>query len=683
MDEAKSSVGSGFRLFTRNEGDHRTTPAPVKEKVEEYFNQFGIVTDVHHPKKQPSMCYISFSDEAGLTCALDSPDHEIDGIYLSVHRATDLTKKDQTLANRVFVTGVSDAVAANNGEDLREHFKNFGEIVDLFVPIDNRSGKPKGIAFVSYSNPDEANFCIESSPHEIFCSADGFPVEVECQEAKAKDELGGAASARAPPSRGGGAPSARDSERIFCTSVNDNLAKNQGTDLFEYFSQFGEITDVKIPREHGDPVNGRPKGIAFITFRSVREARAANKESPHSIPCSENQEIYTVESQAAKPNPDAEIPRERGSRSNVMKTDRIFIPGCHDSLLADDAAALTSYFSNFGEVTEFHVPKSQGRPTGIAFISFASVDVAADIVTDGVAGTTHSIAGIDGIPHEVIVKFSEPKPGSKAAVDRDKERERERPSSRADPYEKYESMRRARDSIRGSGSGAREEERSSAWGHSGRDRDEERGKGSGGYGRGANESGYGRGARERERDAPHSSSKKDIGKYRVVVFGVTPELNKDIMMGHFSHYGDVLDIFIPPSKGSMAYVSFGSRMALQACLADGKLRIGGQLVKEVLVADERAPTDAGRSGPPPARGARDSYRESRRDEYPPYKPPREEYPPYKPPREEYPSYREHAEKRDSYGQQSSFRVRDRDSDAARGGPMRGGRDWKRPRASPY
>ena len=129
--------------------------------------------------------------------------------------------------------------------------------MDLFVPLHQSSGKPKGIAFVSYSSPEEAQICIQHRPHEVFCSADMSSVEVECQEAKSKDELpGGAAAARGAPRRSG----TLGSERIFCTSVNDKLTENQGYDLHEYFSIFGEITDVKIPRELGDPVNGRPKG---------------------------------------------------------------------------------------------------------------------------------------------------------------------------------------------------------------------------------------------------------------------------------------------------------------------------------------------------------------------------------------------------------------------------------------
>ena len=80
--------------------------------------------------------------------------------------------------------------------------------------------------------------------------------------------------------------------------------------------------------------------------------------------------------------------------------------------------------------------------------------------------------------------------------------------------------------------------------------------------------------------------KAHAGQYRVIVFGVPFQVNTDIMMGHFSHYGEVVDIFSPKNKPTIAYVSFATKMGLQACLSDNRLYVGGHYVKEILLADK-------------------------------------------------------------------------------------------------
>lgn len=46
-------------------------------------------------------------------------------------------------------------------EELSEHLAEAGQIVDIHIPLDRESGRPRGFAFVEFSTPDEAAAAIE------------------------------------------------------------------------------------------------------------------------------------------------------------------------------------------------------------------------------------------------------------------------------------------------------------------------------------------------------------------------------------------------------------------------------------------------------------------------------------------------------------------------------------------
>jgi RNA recognition motif. (a.k.a. RRM, RBD, or RNP domain) len=66
-----------------------------------------------------------------------------------------------------------------------------------------------------------------------------------------------------------------NTDRIFAKNI-PNLATRQ--DLKVYFTQFGEVIDVYIPK---DKATGSQKRFAFVTFREVRQARAALANEMH------------------------------------------------------------------------------------------------------------------------------------------------------------------------------------------------------------------------------------------------------------------------------------------------------------------------------------------------------------------------------------------------------------------
>tara|TARA_Y100000385_G_C13080568_1_gene633670 strand:+ start:929 stop:1288 length:360 start_codon:yes stop_codon:yes gene_type:complete len=51
----------------------------------------------------------------------------------------------------------------NTTEDgLRDAFGQFGDITDVYVAMDRETGRPRGFAFITYSNADEASAAISA-----------------------------------------------------------------------------------------------------------------------------------------------------------------------------------------------------------------------------------------------------------------------------------------------------------------------------------------------------------------------------------------------------------------------------------------------------------------------------------------------------------------------------------------
>jgi RNA recognition motif-containing protein len=234
--------------------------------------------------------------------------------------------------DRLFVTKVPQTL---NREHLREHFAQFGELTDVYLPQVPGSAAHKGIAFISFLDPSTLHTVIQNAPHEI-C---GLPVVVDLaaprgtQVGKGKGgKKGGFApgpgafqplapmrrlpwEGHAPqqqafwePSFGGqelvplghhgfagqhdfgapaldmqpfvgkgvaGQPHAPNGHivpgRLFLTKVAPDIQK---ADLELYFGQFGPLADVFIPLG---------KGIAFVSFNDPAHAMRVLQQQQHLV----------------------------------------------------------------------------------------------------------------------------------------------------------------------------------------------------------------------------------------------------------------------------------------------------------------------------------------------------------------------------------------------------------------
>jgi RNA recognition motif-containing protein len=93
----------------------------------------------------------------------------------------------------------------NTTEDsIAAHFGAHGNVDEVFMPLDRMSGRPRGFAFVTMNNDDEANAAKEALDG---ADLDGRPLKVnEAQERAPRGGGGGGGGGH----RGGGGGGRRD-----------------------------------------------------------------------------------------------------------------------------------------------------------------------------------------------------------------------------------------------------------------------------------------------------------------------------------------------------------------------------------------------------------------------------------------------------------------------------------------
>lgn len=158
-------------------------------------------------------------------------------------------------------------------------------------------------------------------------------------------------------------------------------------DLEEYFRTFGNVTDCYIPKGR----DGRPKGVAFISFETEPELSDAISNPEHTV------KGETVNVCKAVPRP------QGGGAPGVPpapKIDRLYIGSLPEGVSKHD---LQSFFAEHGEVTDTYIPRDRNtdQPKGFAFLTFASPSSVEKLCSK----PSYEING-----HEVAVEAAQPRP---------------------------------------------------------------------------------------------------------------------------------------------------------------------------------------------------------------------------------------------------------------------------------
>jgi RNA recognition motif-containing protein len=149
-------------------------------------------------------------------------------------------KSSNDISNKVFVGGLR---YSTDDEAFKNYFSKYGTLTDCVVIKDPSTKKSRGFGFVKYSESNMVDELMRNRPHTI----DGRSLDLK----------------RITP-RKHSTHNTKINEtsikKIFIGRLDDSIDEH---DLREYFSQFGNITNVTIKRNKED---AKSRGFAFICF---------------------------------------------------------------------------------------------------------------------------------------------------------------------------------------------------------------------------------------------------------------------------------------------------------------------------------------------------------------------------------------------------------------------------------
>jgi len=167
---------------------------------------------------------------------------------------------------KLFVAGLPDSISEGV---LRQLFEaTGGTVVDVSVPRDRATGRPRGFGFVTLSTEDEARAARDSLDGSM---QSGRSISVRpFQAAPPKRPEGGPGGGRsdAPPDRGGGSSEDR-------TLYLGNLPYDASVAEVEQMLERAGVTQVQRVNLPLDATTGRPRGFGFVALGSAEAAQAA------------------------------------------------------------------------------------------------------------------------------------------------------------------------------------------------------------------------------------------------------------------------------------------------------------------------------------------------------------------------------------------------------------------------
>ncbi len=179
-------------------------------------------------------------------------------------------------SRKLFVAGLPDSITE---EVLKQLFEaTGGNVVEVSLPKDRATGRPRGFGFVTLATTDEANAARESldGSFQGGKSISVRPFQAEPPKRDGLSPMGGVGMGRpmgvgGPPGMGGGGGAAAAPDRTLYVG---NLPYDTSVEEVEGFitgTGAGPVVRVHLP---ADP-DGRKRGFGFVTMASAESAKAA------------------------------------------------------------------------------------------------------------------------------------------------------------------------------------------------------------------------------------------------------------------------------------------------------------------------------------------------------------------------------------------------------------------------
>ncbi|PON44346.1 Splicing factor-like protein [Parasponia andersonii] len=141
-------------------------------------------------------------------------------------------------------------------EKLSDYFGQYGEVTQTVIMRDKTTGRPRGFAFVVFSDPSVLDTVVNEK-HTIDGRAVDAKRALSREEQQTSSKSGNFSSNR---SSGGGGNF--KTKKIFVGGLPSTLTEEG---FRQFFESFGHVTDVVIMYDQNTQ---RPRGFGFITFDS-------------------------------------------------------------------------------------------------------------------------------------------------------------------------------------------------------------------------------------------------------------------------------------------------------------------------------------------------------------------------------------------------------------------------------
>lgn len=189
-----------------------------ENRLKEYFNSYGNVLEVNVMRdgatgKSRGFAFLTFETGDAVDKVL-SEKHILDGKLIDPKRA--IPKDEQEKIGKVFVGGVASDVTT---EDFREHFQQFGNIIDSQLMINKDTGKSRGYGFVTYDSADAVERCTK----EKYVMFHGKRMEVKKAEPRAQHNV---------------------KKLQETTAGNGGMMMNGGGDMTQYMQQMQQMQQM-------------------------------------------------------------------------------------------------------------------------------------------------------------------------------------------------------------------------------------------------------------------------------------------------------------------------------------------------------------------------------------------------------------------------------------------------------
>jgi len=120
------------------------------EDVKEYFSTFGEIENINlktdpNTGRSRGFAFLVYKEASSIDAATKDPAHVIKGKKVTC-------KKAEVKQGKVFVGKLPEGVT---DDEIKDHFAQFGPIVEVVRPIDKQNGdKPKNFAFITYEREE-------------------------------------------------------------------------------------------------------------------------------------------------------------------------------------------------------------------------------------------------------------------------------------------------------------------------------------------------------------------------------------------------------------------------------------------------------------------------------------------------------------------------------------------------